>query len=259
MNYDDSPFRPIKLSFERMLTPIASTMPFLCPEHLNPRNMKIRYFLYSLMISGILLLSYSFIAPKAATKVCDNSDAGVELKLGMRTLWEDHTLWTRNVIFNIIDDLPGTEDAVNRLMQNQSDIGNAIKPYYGEVAGNKLTELLKTHVSQAADLLKAAKKDDKTAFDNINKQWKANGDEIAVFLSKANPNWKEAEMKKMMQDHLTLTIDEAVARKKKDYDGDVKAYDKVKKEILEMSDMLAMGIVEQFPDKFKSAKSAGTK
>jgi transcription termination factor NusB len=213
---------------------------------------KLKFLVYSLPILGIITISYSFIAPTIENKVCDNSDAGVELKTGMRKLWEDHVTWTRNVIFNIMDDLPGTDEAVKRLLKNQDDIGNAIKPYYGEDAGKKLTELLHTHITQAADLLKAAKKDDNAAFEKVNKMWKENADEIAMFLSKANPNWKLDGMKKMMQDHLHLTTDEAVARKKKDYPADVMAYDKVHDEILEMSDMLAMGIVQQFPDKFKS-------
>jgi hypothetical protein len=223
--------------------------------------MKSKFLLYSLPVLGIIAISYSFIAPSSSeTKLCDNSMAGVELKTDMRRLWDDHVVWTRNVIFNIIDDLPGTDEAVKRLMKNQDDIGNAIKPYYGEDAGKKLTDLLHTHIAQAAELLKAAKKDDNAAFDAVNTKWKANADEIAEFLSKANPNnWKLAEMKKMMQEHLTLTTNEAVARKKKDYTGDVAAFDKVDNAIMEMSDMLSMGIIQQFPDKFKSTKSIGAK
>src|ERR1700752_1723465 len=93
-------------------------------------------------IAGITALTYSFITPPV---MCDNSTAGVKLKTGMNKLWEDHVTWTRNVICCLVDDLPGSDQAVARLLKNQEDIGNAIKPYYGEDAGNKLTALLKPH------------------------------------------------------------------------------------------------------------------
>jgi DNA polymerase III delta prime subunit len=183
-------------------------------------------------------------------KMKDKTSKAEQLRVSMHKLWEDHVTWTRNVIFNIMDDLPGTDQAVARLLKNQEDIGNAIKPVYGDAAGNELTRLLKEHITTAADLLKAAKSGDNTAFNTANKKWVDNADEISTFLSKANPNRKLADMKKMMHDHLDLTTQEAVARLKKDYDGDVKAYDKVHEEILMMADMLTEGIVQQFPEKF---------
>jgi hypothetical protein len=200
-------------------------------------------------ITGIMALSYAFIVPAS---MCDNSSSGVELKTSMNKLWEDHVTWTRNVIFCLVDDLPGSDQAVNRLLKNQEDIGNAIKPYYGDDAGKKLTNLLKPHITIAAELIKAAKTNNKPALEDAKKRWTANADEISVFLSNANPEWKLDDIKKMMHEHLKLTTDEVIARISKDYDADIKAYDKVHHEILEMSEMLSMGIIKQFPDKFKS-------
>jgi len=201
----------------------------------------------SLAISTLLL----FISPlQAQMDMKANSSKSEQLRMAMHKLWEDHIVWTRNVILNIMDDLPGTEQAVNRLLSNQDDIGNAVKPFYGDAGGKELTRLLREHITTAADLLKAAKTGNNSAFDAANKKWFVNADEISNFLSKANPNWKLADMKKMMHDHLTLTTDEAVARLKKDYAADVKAYDKVHDEILMMADMLTDGIIKQFPGKF---------
>jgi len=201
----------------------------------------------SLVISTLLL----FLSPlQAQMNMKANSSKGEQLRMAMHKLWEDHIVWTRNVILNIMDDLPGTEQAVNRLLSNQDDIGNAVKPFYGEAGGKELTSLLREHITTAADLLKAAKAGNNSGFDAANKKWIANADEISDFLSKANPNWKLNDMKKMMHDHLTLTTDEAVARLKKDYAADVKAYDKVHDEILMMADMLTDGIIKQFPAKF---------
>lgn len=173
------------------------------------------------------------------------------LKIAMNKLWEDHVIWTRNVIFCLVDGAPGADQAVKRLMQNQVDIGNAVKPYYGDDAGNKLTELLKVHIAISADVVKSAKAGNTPALDEANKKWYANADEISAFLSKANPNWTLTDMQMMMNDHLKLTTDEAVQRIKKNYDADVVAFDKVQEEILKMSTMLADGIIKQFPEKFK--------
>jgi hypothetical protein len=190
-------------------------------------------------------------APTAGSNEMSNSKSG-ELHTAMRKLWEDHITWTRNVICCLVDNLPGSDQAVKRLLKNQDDIGNAIKPYYGDDAGTKLTGLLHDHITISADVVKAAKANDKKALDDANKKWYDNADQISNFLSLANPgNWKLEDVKMMMHDHLKLTTDEAVARIKKDYDADINAYDKVHEEILKMADALSDGIVNQFPDKFK--------
>src|SRR4051812_4327944 len=57
------------------------------------------------------------------------------LRLGMRSLSEDHVYWTRMAVISLTGDLPDTKATVARLLRNQSDIGSAIKPYYGAAAG----------------------------------------------------------------------------------------------------------------------------
>lgn len=209
-----------------------------------------RIFVLAAMIVSLFLIDSSFSQMKMG-KQSEKSQDAVTLKTNMRKLWEDHITWTRNVILCLTDGLPGKDQSVKRLLQNQSDIGNAIKPFYGDEAGNKLTDLLKSHIVIAADVVTAATSGNTSALNEANKKWYSNADDISEFLSSANPNWPLADLKMMMNDHLKLTTDEAVQRIKKDYDADVIAYDKVHDEILEMSDMLADGIVKQFPDKFK--------
>ena len=204
----------------------------------------------------MLIIFMSTMLPATAqmdmhTKNIFKTVSANELRTSLRVLWEDHAIYTRNVILNIIDDLPGTNEAVARLLKNQDDIGNAIKPVYGDAAGKKLTELLREHIMIAADLLKAAKLNNQPDFNSANSKWFKNADDIAVFLSSANStNWPMEDMKKMMHEHLNLTTQEAVARIKKDYKADIEAYDKTRAELLQMSDMLAIGIIKQFPGKF---------
>ena len=45
------------------------------------------------------------------------SDKKESLRTAMRQLWEDHVVWTRNVIFCIMDGLPGTDQAVKKVIK----------------------------------------------------------------------------------------------------------------------------------------------
>lgn len=170
---------------------------------------------------------------------------------GMRVLWEDHIVWTRMAIISIVDDRPDQAFAVERLLGNQDDIGDALKPFYGDAAGEELTRLLREHIVGAADLLVAAKSGDAAATEAASAAWYANGDEIGAFLADANPrSWDRAEMQSMMRDHLDLTFAEAVARLQGNYAADVAAYDQIHVQILHMADMLSDGILAQFPGGF---------
>lgn len=169
----------------------------------------------------------------------------------MRLLWEQHILWTRQVVVDVAADLPSLTHSVERLLKNQEDIGNAIKPYYGEAAGNNLTDLLKTHITVAAEILNAAKAGNQTALAAANATWYANAFDIAVFLNTANPtNWASADVQAMLEEHLALLMEEATARFNGDYAADAVAFDKTQVQILKMADVLSHGIMAQFPDKF---------
>ena len=170
----------------------------------------------------------------------------------MRRLWEDHITWTRLFIVSASADLPDREATTARLLRNQQDIGDAIKPFYGRAAGERLSSLLTEHILVAADLLGAAKAGDQAAVERHSRVWYRNGNQIADFLHKANPrHWARGEMRRMMRDHLDLTLAEAVAHLTQDHQADIRAYDRIHRQILSMADMLSDGIAAQFPKRFR--------
>jgi hypothetical protein len=189
-----------------------------------------------------------------ATAVHAGAVARSELALrnDMRRLWEDHIVWTRLAIISLTTGSPDTQATVARLLQNQTDIGNAFKPFYGAAAGNAVTGLLRDHILIAADLIGAAKRGDQAALASAQARWQQNADDIAALLNRANPRyWKLNAMKAMLAQHLTLTTQEAVARLQGDWAADVAAYDKIHRHALGMADMLSSGLVKQFARRFR--------
>ncbi len=176
----------------------------------------------------------------------------VTLRTEMRRLWEDHITWTRPAIISLTTDSPDTEATVGRLLKNQTDIGNAVKPFYGNAAGNGLTKQLRSHILIAADVIAAAKAGDAAKLADAQARWAKNGDDIAAVLSSVNPRyWKLGAMRAELRTHLKLTTEEAVARLQGNWNADVAAYDKIHRHALHLSDLLSDGLIKQFPRRFR--------
>jgi hypothetical protein len=170
----------------------------------------------------------------------------------MRKLWEDHITWTRLAIVSFAGGLPDFDQTAARLLRNQEDIGNAIKPYYGRRAGDRLTALLKEHIGGAVELLQAAKAGDNAKFAAAKQAWYRNGRQIARFLSNANPRFLPfAATNRLMKGHLDQTLDEAAHRLCGDFPADIRDYDRIHRHILMMADAISSGIIKQFPGRFR--------
>ena len=195
------------------------------------------------------------VASLATPSVMASSQApgsAAALKQDMRKLWTDHVLWTRDYVVAAVADHPSAKASAARLLKNQEDIGNAIGSIYGAPAGAELTRLLKEHITIAVDVVKAAKAGDKGGLAAADAKWQKNGDDIAGFLAKANPNLPRNVVANMMKMHLSTTTAEVVSRLNKNWDADVRAFDEVYNHILKMADALSDAIVKQFPDKFRT-------
>lgn len=180
------------------------------------------------------------------------SNRELALRTDMRRLWEDHVTWTRLAIISLTTDSPDTDATVARLLRNQTDIGDAVRPFYGADAGRQLTALLREHILIAADLIAAARKGDQAGVAGQQARWTTNADQIATLLNTANPRfWQLRPMRTMLHEHLRLTTNEVVARLTQDWGADVRAYDRIHTQALHMADMLSGGLVTQFPARFR--------
>lgn len=172
--------------------------------------------------------------------------SAAELRSAMRKLWTDHVVWTRNVIISFAAGLPDLQFAEQRLLRNQDDIGAAVAQFYGVQAGSRLAALLRQHILQAVDVLGAAKSGNKGALDAANAAWQRNGNDIADFLSAANPYLHRDDARRLLRRHLDTTLAEASARLGGKWADDVAVYDMVYDHILIMSDAISNAIARQF-------------
>jgi hypothetical protein len=175
--------------------------------------------------------------------------SAADLRNGMRKLWSEQVMYTRDYIISALAGLADLPVVTTRLLQNQDEIGNAIKPIYGDDAGKKLAALLRDHILIAADVVQAAKAGETRVIDANQKKWRANADAIAAFLSGANPTWSKVTLTEMLYKHLDLTTYEILARVKMDWPADIQANDAGYAHMLMFADVLSNGIIKQNPKK----------
>lgn len=215
-------------------------------------NKTLKRSMITLFVLALLVVPLKTIAfAQTYAKEIPVNKATCALRMAERQLWIDHVTWTRSFI---VSDIAGLEDksaVLERLLRNQDDIGNSIKPYYGEEAGNKLAALLREHIELAGKVVDTAISGDKANFEKYNKLWYQNADQIAAFLSAANPFYSDKVIKDMLYEHLKLVTAQAVARLGKDWKADIDAYDKNEAHMIMFADILVDGIIKQFPNKFK--------
>jgi hypothetical protein len=186
-------------------------------------------------IPAIVLIALVAAAPAAAEARAQHEHSPTTLNAkqlafhaDMRKLWEDHITWTHLAIVSFAAGLPDLQATEARLLANQTDIGNAIKPYYGRKAGNRLAALLREHILGAVALLQAAKSGDSGAIARASTAWYRNANQIADFLNAANPrNWARGEMRAMMKTHLDETLKEAQDRLAGNLAADIRDYEAV--------------------------------
>ena len=209
-----------------------------------------------LALALALIMSMTQAAVYAQAKGKEKNDAVclspkmVQLRVDMQKAWIDHTIWTRSYIVSALSDRPDQKDVLDRLLRNQQEIGNVIKPYYGESAGNKLADLLREHILIAGKIVAAAKAGNQEDVKKLEVDWHKNADDIARFLSTANPNWTFKELQDMLYTHLQLITEIVLDCLKGDWAADIAATDKNEIHMIHLADILTEGIVKQFPAKF---------
>lgn len=166
----------------------------------------------------------------------------VDLQSTLRKLFTDHGVYTSFVLKSITSHLPDTKVILARLLQNQKDIGDQLKPIIGEEMGTQLTRALTNHIQLAGDCIKAATNKDKQLNHKI-KLLFDNSDQVAQLLTNINSSaLPYSATQQMFHEHNQFVLDMTVARLKGEYEKEQRLYDAYYNELLEMADAIYVAL-----------------
>jgi len=216
---------------------------------IDPRN---------LMIGQVINIrpGYQYYPPYDGRMNNDFNDFGVDSMAdqGMmdlfnyfRMLWEEHYHWTTLAVIGIIQELPQADQILQRLLRNPEDFANAFAPFYGDEDARRLQELLTAHLTIAAEVVQAAAAGDNNTLAEADARWRQNADNMAAFFAEINPNWSEEDWEAMLNEHLDILTAFVTSWIEGNNEDAIAQADNMEAQVLEMADMMASGILEQFP------------
>ncbi len=171
-----------------------------------------------------------------------------ELQLALRSLWVDHIFWVRNVVLMTkLGDADAAKVAEEQTVQNAKDLAASISPYYGKEASDKLFTLLAGHYTSIKGYMTAVFSGNESAKTAAEDAMKKNAEEIASFLSSANPkHWPKEALLTALLTHGAEHMAQIEDINKKDYTAGAKVWEAERAQIYTIADVLAQGIAKQF-------------
>ena len=168
-----------------------------------------------------------------------------------RDLWVGHIFWVREVVRGLAEKNPtAAEFAEKQVVANARQIAGSIEPFYGKAATDQLFKLLAGHYTAIKAHATATVAGDSAGAKQAIADLTGNANEIAKFLSGANPNLPEATLKSLLAAHGGHHVQQNQQLAAHDMAGEARTWDAMKSHIYTLADALVGGIAKQFPDKF---------
>lgn len=204
------------------------------------------------LLGGAPLQASAHSHPEGADKMAVVTTKAIETRLALRDLWVSHAFWVRNVAQEI---LLGNEAAAAaaelEAVANAKAIAAAIEPFYGKPASDKLFTLLAGHYTAVKQYAEATAANSAARQDAAQKDLLANAQELAKFLSSANPNLPMDAVLGMLLAHGGHHILQIQELKAGQYGDEAKTWNAMKLHMFAIADALTNAIAKQFPDKFQ--------
>lgn len=177
-----------------------------------------------------------------------SSTPTVQATMALRDLWVGHVFWVRGVVSETIaGNAAAAKAAEAQVVANAKLIAAAIEPFYGQAAADKLFSLLAGHYGAVKAYLDAS---DKAGQDAAMQKLTGNAEEIAVFLSGANPNLPVDTLHGLLMGHGGHHLQQIQQLRDKQYPQEAQTWEAMKNHMYVVADALAGALAKQFPEKF---------
>ena len=169
----------------------------------------------------------------------------------LRDVWIGHIFWVRTVSVAAIDrNEHAMKAAEKQAVANARSIAETIEPFYGSAAKESFFKLLAGHYGAVKAYLVATVAADGAAQSSATQALTVNAEEIAKFLSKANPHLPKDAVQGLLLAHGGHHVQQIQQLKDQEYEAEGQTWEEMKEHIYQIADATADALAKQFAKKF---------
>jgi len=188
---------------------------------------------------------------RSVVKNVVRTDKTSQTAAALRDLWVGHIFWVRAVSLAVINKQDAAAKvAEQQAVENAKSIAATIEPFYGAPAKDGFFKLLAGHYGAVKSYLTATIAGDSGAQSRATQSLTSNADEIASFLSKANPYLPKDALQGLLLAHGGHHIQQIQQLKDGKYEAEAQTWDEMKKHVYQIADATADALAKQFAKKF---------
>lgn len=205
-------------------------------------------------IAALVPLSGSAFAARTHShraKKQARTDKTFETAAALRDLWIGHIFWVRAVSIATIEKRDvAARTAEEQAVTNARSIAATIEPFYGAAAKDTFFKLLAGHYGAVKAYLVSTVADDAAKQGTATQSLTSNAEEIATFLSKANPYLPKDAVNNLLLAHGGHHIQQIQQLKDHKYEAEAHTWEEMKNHVYQIADATADALAKQFADKF---------
>ena len=170
----------------------------------------------------------------------------------MRDLWLGHAFWVRAVVVETLRGNPAASAAAEgEAVANARQLAASMEPFYGAPASAKVFTLLAGHYAAVKEYLRATAANSAAGQDAARQAMVENAEQIAVFLSGANPYLPVDALRGMLLAHGGHHVQQIQQLAERQYGKEAQTWGAMKSHMYGIADAMTLALARQFPAKFE--------
>jgi len=177
-----------------------------------------------------------------------------DLRLTLDRLLAEHLILASEAMRAGVGAAPDFDPGTDALDANTGDLAAAVGSVYGDEAGAAFRDLWQAHVGAYVTFVEALGSGDEAARESSLMELHGYHDQVAEFLSTANPNLDRDDVAVLISRHVQALISQAEATDAGDHERAVATTREAYAAMFDVGAALADAIVLQFPDRFEDLR-----